>query len=570
MALCQTVLGFDLDDTLWSAVRTLADAHDALVAATPALPERVRSPAGFKSEMARVMEEHPDKAHDFAFVRRRTLRGLISDEAAAEAAYQVWFKQRNSPVLFPGVVDTLHALKRKGFRLCAISDGNSRPMEIPVLQGIFDFAVNAADAGAAKPDGRIFRLAAEKAGVPCSAFVYIGDNYKKDVLGSKAAGMRAVWVRTQAEEHPDFLVPKPSGPEDGASVADAEVASVTELPKVLDSMLPAAGAAGASLDPELLLAACIHLARRAGGIIREVHQSGRLDAHNKVVSGDTRGVEAMEGNEVLTIADGRAQDAIITSLRSMFPGLRIVGEEGESPAEEPATALSEVKPLDQPLALSPELREAFTLENVCLWIDPLDGTKEFALGRTENVSVLIGIAVHDRPVAGVIFQPFVGEAGQGKLLYGALGAGVMGDQTPVPAAPPKALVVITNKKTSESTRFKMAWERLAEHRPELLLSNGAGEKLLRVLRGNASVYVVGPSTSRWDTCAGEALLAAIGGKLSDMDGSVIPYAEHGSHSNSEGFIAARTPEIQELLVRALSLKRPAEAAAEGQAAKRPA
>ena len=36
----------------------------------------------------------------------------------------------------------------------------------------------------------------------------------------------------------------------------------------------------------------------------------------------------------------------------------------------------------------------------------MDGTKEYTEGRKQDVTVLIGIAVHGEAVAGVIYQPW--------------------------------------------------------------------------------------------------------------------------------------------------------------------
>lgn len=230
------VLGFDLDDTLWDTSRTLANAHEAMVAATPSLPELQQSAAGIKEAMMVTISENPDRSHDYTFLRKETLRRLLGSDALAEEAFAVWFEKRNDPAFYPNAVKTLQDLRAAGFRLCAISDGNSNPMEMSQLQGLFEFAVNAIEAGATKPDERPFRLAASKAGVPCNDMVYIGDNYSKDVVGAKNVGMRAIWVRTPPPENAAYLL-TPSGCPDGDSIADAEVASVAELPQVLRSML---------------------------------------------------------------------------------------------------------------------------------------------------------------------------------------------------------------------------------------------------------------------------------------------------------------------------------------------
>ena len=101
---------------------------------------------------------------------------LDGDKEAMEAGWEAWFKGRNSPQFYPGVIEALNTLSARGYRLCAISDGNARPMEMAELGPLLEFAVSAADAGASKPDPRPFLLAAEMAGVPCEQFVYFGEN----------------------------------------------------------------------------------------------------------------------------------------------------------------------------------------------------------------------------------------------------------------------------------------------------------------------------------------------------------------------------------------------------------
>jgi 3'(2'), 5'-bisphosphate nucleotidase len=71
-------------------------------------------------------------------------------------------------------------------------------------------------------------------------------------------------------------------------------------------------------------------------------------------------------------------------------------------------------------------------KDVVVWVDPLDGTGEFTKGFYEDVTVLVGIAVEGKPVAGVIHQPFYGTtaglptAQQGRTVWGMLGLGVRG------------------------------------------------------------------------------------------------------------------------------------------------
>ena len=91
--------------------------------------------------------------------------------------------------------------------------------------------------------------------------------------------------------------------------------------------------------------------------------------------------------------------------------------------------------------------------DVTVWVDPLDGTREFVEGpeHWSGVTVLIGIAVGGVPVAGVIHQPFVdvhgvaSTTGVGRTLWGALGLGawVHEGRQPLsaePLPPPRAAI----------------------------------------------------------------------------------------------------------------------------------
>jgi len=49
----------------------------------------------------------------------------------------------------------------------------------------------------------------------------------------------------------------------------------------------------------------------------------------------------------------------------------------------------------------------FNTENALVWIDPLDGTKDFTLGNLSAVTVLIGLAIDGVPKIGVVHHPFM-------------------------------------------------------------------------------------------------------------------------------------------------------------------
>lgn len=65
-----------------------------------------------------------------------------------------------------------------------------------------------------------------------------------------------------------------------------------------------------------------------------------------------------------------------------------------------------------------------------MWVDPLDGTKEYTMDyeMAHEVTVLIGVAWNGRPIAGVVNQPFFKFHNESNLyldriLWGIVGLG---------------------------------------------------------------------------------------------------------------------------------------------------
>jgi 3'(2'), 5'-bisphosphate nucleotidase len=53
---------------------------------------------------------------------------------------------------------------------------------------------------------------------------------------------------------------------------------------------------------------------------------------------------------------------------------------------------------------------------------------------------------------------------------------------------------------------------------------GSGHKVLLLIEGEAHAYVFpSPGCKKWDTCAPEAILHALGGKMTDIKGNFYEY-----------------------------------------------
>lgn len=153
------------------------------------------------------------------------------------------------------------------------------------------------------------------------------------------------------------------------------------------------------------------------------------------------------------------------------------------------------------------------------------------------MTVLIGIAVAGKSVGGVIHQPYTHPTDTvGRTVWGLKGMGVHGiDITAGPLKKGQGLHVAASRPE---------YNQLLEHvikplNPAHCSENGGcGYKMLLVLEGKVDTSIFPSKSSfKWDTCAGDAIVYAAGGILTDINGRVIDYTYvPDKYQNETGFI----------------------------------
>ncbi len=128
--------------------------------------------------------------------RAGVARSAGSDAALAEMrvyqrTHNLW---ESVPAEVPGVLAALGAL---GLRLVVVSNANgtldahfARLGLTPLVDLVLDSAVE----GVEKPDPRLFQVALDRSGASPESTIHVGDFYHVDVVGARAAGLRAVLV----------------------------------------------------------------------------------------------------------------------------------------------------------------------------------------------------------------------------------------------------------------------------------------------------------------------------------------------------------------------------------------
>lgn len=294
-----------------------------------------------------------------------------------------------------------------------------------------------------------------------------------------------------------------------------------------------------------IISSAIVVATRAGAEVRQITKTGKLGIVDKGV------------HDYQTEADRRAQRMIVVSMAKRFPKSTIVGEE-DLVADKKADASLLVEDFDESVLSQtlPKEYESVKEEDVTIWVDPLDGTSEFVKGVSyEHVTVLIGISVNGKSVAGVINQPFYEQKDNdedstaGRTMWGLVGLGCFGI-TPKSMSSDDFVITTTASHGNENIE-----QSIASLKPDKVLKvGGAGHKVLLVLEGKAHSYLFASAgCKRWDTCAPEAILRSAGGHLTDAFGETIEYKFRldGNYQNYLGVIASANSEIHSKVIESI-------------------
>lgn len=249
---------------------------------------------------------------------------------------------------------------------------------------------------------------------------------------------------------------------------------------------------GATLSPHL--ATLVRIAQAAGVVVMRHYEAG-CDARIKA------------DRSPVTDADEEAEKLILAELAAAFPGVPVVAEEQAAAGRVAAVG------------------SRFFL------VDPVDGTKEF-VRRGGEFTVNIGEILDGVPVSGVVFAPAIG-----RLFAGAAGQGafeISGGVTRVIAArapAPDGLVAVSSKSHPDAKT-----DALLKNLPIKGNSHaGSSLKFCLVAAGEADIYPRAGHTMEWDTAAGDAVLRAAGGRMTDWDGAPFVYGKPGFHNTA--FIA---------------------------------
>ncbi|XP_053265405.1 Golgi-resident adenosine 3',5'-bisphosphate 3'-phosphatase isoform X2 [Podarcis raffonei] len=204
----------------------------------------------------------------------------------------------------------------------------------------------------------------------------------------------------------------------------------------------------------------------------EVRRVRDSNVLNEKAKGKTR-----EGaDEKMTSGDVLSNRKMYYLLKAAFPGVQINTEEHVDADDQEIISWDRTIPEAIKNQIQPKLVQA---DSVTVWIDPLDATQEYTENLRQYVTTMVCAAVNGKPVIGVIHKPFSGYTGY-KVL---------------------SLLDVPEKDQEK-----------------------------------ADVYIHVTYIKKWDICAGNAVLKALGGQMTTLAGEEISYT--GSDGNEGGLIAS--------------------------------
>ncbi|XP_030760522.1 putative inositol monophosphatase 3 [Sitophilus oryzae] len=228
-------------------------------------------------------------------------------------------------------------------------------------------------------------------------------------------------------------------------------------------------------------------------------------------------------DDSVTNADFLSHCAMVKILTGKFPTVKFISEEKNIPCD----IKQKIPNHDIPINLSNKFANS---NDVTIWIDPLDATHEYTEKLFKYVTTMVCIAVKGEPIIGIIHNPF-----ENTTSWAMVGGGTSDDlKNPKPVMEDGKVKFIISR--SHRGTVEQALEKNFKNY-EVVIAAGAGYKVLKVAKGEVDAYIHITAIKKWDICAGNAILRALGGQMTTKDGQLLTYLDDTDVVNKDGLIA---------------------------------
>ncbi|CAE1304331.1 IMPAD1 [Acanthosepion pharaonis] len=274
-----------------------------------------------------------------------------------------------------------------------------------------------------------------------------------------------------------------------------------------------------------LLSVSIELARRGGKRVREVREENTLGV--KVKSITKEGAE-----ELKTRGDMESHREILYGMAKAFPEIKVISEEHETKPVD-LHNVPDANKHEEVVNTKIKTDQLIPVSQIVVWIDPLDATKEYTEDLRQYVTTMVCVAVNGDPTIGVIHNPFDNETYWAWVSYGHSSNLKQQEKTQLSKDKPAQIIV---SRSHGGTVVEILKQAFGEN-TIVIPAGGAGYKTLNVVKGLSNAYVHTTAIKKWDICAGNAILNALNGKMTTLDGNYIDYSSKDNVQNEKGLLA---------------------------------
>jgi 3'-phosphoadenosine 5'-phosphosulfate (PAPS) 3'-phosphatase len=168
--------------------------------------------------------------------------------------------------------------------------------------------------------------------------------------------------------------------------------------------------------------------------------------------------------------------------------------------------------------------------DMTIFVDPIDGTREFATGKGDKVTILVGYNdAEGIPQAGIIYRPLTEPK---TWASGAKSEGFTDGVLDEPDEPNPKGVLITDGKVSPFIKSTIENSGM-----NMVPSLASGNRVLMLIEGKAGAYIRDTGGfAKWDTSGPQAVLEAYGGVMAKLpafldDKTMISYTHQKTPLN---------------------------------------
>ncbi|BFU23873.1 3'(2'),5'-bisphosphate nucleotidase, putative [Entamoeba histolytica HM-1:IMSS-B] len=212
-----------------------------------------------------------------------------------------------------------------------------------------------------------------------------------------------------------------------------------------------------------------------------------------------------DGSEV-TQVDTQSQQIIFSIIKNKYPTINIIGEEDV----ENGIPDNQLPTITQ-LSFGSLENKIININDIIIYVDPLDGTDCYTHKQYDSVCVLVGVTYKGKPMIGIVSKPFYNNEITFAIenYISSISLQPLNDK----------IIFVCSKKNDIQHLIKSFPDPY-----EVKYKGGSGAKMMAIIHQEADIYYHPLIQScTWDTLAAQVILEAQGGIVCDIYGNPLCY-----------------------------------------------